>query len=465
MTPDRININGVYYRKETFQKRVEEIQEAIEKSAELYEVEELPDKPIKPRFFERTWDGKIIDKRRIKPTFCRAFINNFSFPKSLKELENIISRGYFDIEDLLSYTEVGWTVPKWASAGDICLFMHAKYAKSTISRLKTELRNSKKLFESTGNHKDADSHNEANKYFHDFDTMMAWLDRGKALHDQYGGKIIAIGRVVDGPIYEDNVDQDAHWGSRIYADVGEIWHLDNPIDISECNSVITVSRQSAITPLFGELYDTLKQLVLKKNPNAPEFFLSAKTGDMPLSKMNRDNWLRISYEYRYSFLLEAQFRAYYVDFFLKELGDQRKVFSECRCIKPGVTNLSRVDNVIRFQGRYLPVEVKLSVPCEIDLPGQVTKYCNDTTVYLTKDEKRSADGTLFYYNHVLVIDTNNLFLYDDRTAVVEDIYNLDSIRAIGDIKDFRIKLADMLVGEYPALKVKSGQRNLKRGKA
>ena len=127
--------------------------------------------------------------------------------------------------------------------------------------------------------------------------------------------------------------------------------------------------------------------------------------------------------------------------------------------------MSRVDNVIRFQGRYLPVEVKLSVPCEIDLPGQVTKYCNDTTVYLTKDEKRSADGTLFFYNHVLVIDTNNLFLYDDRTAVVEDICNLDSIRTIGDIKDFRIKLADMLVGEYPALKVKSGQRNLKRGKA
>ena len=51
MTSDRININGVYYRKETFQKRAAEIQEAIEKTAELYEVEELSYKPIKPRFF------------------------------------------------------------------------------------------------------------------------------------------------------------------------------------------------------------------------------------------------------------------------------------------------------------------------------------------------------------------------------------------------------------------------------
>ncbi len=65
------------------------------------------------RFFEINEIDESIDKRRIKPSFCHAYINNISFPKSLEELKEtyIDTNGMFDIEALITSRETSWTAP------------------------------------------------------------------------------------------------------------------------------------------------------------------------------------------------------------------------------------------------------------------------------------------------------------------------------------------------------------------
>ena len=240
--------------------------------------------------------------------------------------------------------------------------------------------------------------------------------------------------------------------------MGEIWFLKEPIDISEFKKYVTVSNRGAITPVYGEEYAGLKSLIIEKNQNPPEYFISSVAADAESSRINRYNWLRISYEFRHSFIYEKQFRIYYVDYFLSTLGDIKTIYSECRCEKQGVTYSSRMDNVIRFYRRYLPVEVKLMVLPD-SIVTQVTKYCNDDVVYLDAAEKREVSGDRFYNNHVLLIDVDNIFLYDDRTGSVDKICDVDDLRTEDDIKSFREKLAEMLLGEYPELEERRWKTN------
>ena len=86
--------------------------------------------------------------------------------------------------------------------------------------------------------------------------------------------------------------------------------LKNPIDINEFNSFIMVSRQSAITPLPSNEYQKLKNILVAKNDNLPEYYLDSKIGDYNLSKINATNFLQITKEYRSRFLLEANLPLY-----------------------------------------------------------------------------------------------------------------------------------------------------------
>ncbi len=55
----------------------------------------------------------------------------------------------------------------------------------------------------------------------------------------------------------------------------------------------------------------------------------------------------------------------YVDYYLRDCHNQ---YNE--------------DNLIKFQGKYLPVEVKLSIHNEADLPGQLSQYCHTDQIVL-----------------------------------------------------------------------------------
>lgn len=56
-----------------------------------------------------------------------------------------------------------------------------------------------------------------------------------------------------------------HWGSRLYANMNNVYVLDNPIHISEFNQFIKISRCGALTPVYGKEYEELKKLLKSKN--------------------------------------------------------------------------------------------------------------------------------------------------------------------------------------------------------
>ena len=244
----------------------------------------------------------------------------------------------------------------------------------------------------------------------------------------YGGKIFAIGRVSSRPEREDDVNP-YHWSGRIYADIKDLYLLETPIDISEFNSFILVSRQSAITPLPSKEFEELKSLIKSKNPNVPIWFLESKIGDNMLSKVNPNNFLEITNSYRKRFPLEINFRSYYVDYFLKTLSGS-KVYSECQChtLK---TPLARVDNVFEFASRKMLLEVKLNIALEKDLISQLNRYiCAE---YICLSNESNVNITDFEKDFMFVIDVYSVYRYDVKAQKLTKIFDLDEIKSKADI--------------------------------
>lgn len=361
--------------------------------------------------------------------YVQAFITNISFPTSLDELYDYAR--FFNVENVLGcdinciinenneldfsnyeYRGNTWTAPKWCKNGDIVFFMHSKTANAKISALKTELISKKE-------------HYENNTFW----FLLNALFRAKNLYRIYGGKIFAIGRISGMPLY-DKTSSDLHWKSNIYAPINDIFLLENPVDISEFNSEILVSRQSSITPVFGSHFTFLKNIITKKNKFVEEYFLSSLAEPIPLSKVTEENWISVLNKYRRSFFLEIQFRTYYVDKLLKYIGDTKTFYHECACFKLG-NPTTFVDNVIKINGRYLPVEVKLSVLSEKNIISQLLQYCNVKKIKLEKD-KFVKDK--IYENLVLVIDTENVYMYNNQKRKLEMIFELDKIITYDDIE-------------------------------
>lgn len=359
----------------------------------------------------------------------QAFINNISFPASLDELKVFIyEHGCFNVEDILQNDREFWTVPKWSKAGDIVFFMHSKTAISKITSLTTKLNKTKYLYSTD-----------------EYELMSSWLKRGRSLYNRYGGKIFAIGRVTGEPVYENYQDDDEvpfHWSSRIYADIDSVVVLENPIDISEFNSFILVTRGGAITPVLGESFEKLRSVIGSKN-KLPRYFRESIATPVPLREINKSNWLQIAGQYRRSFFLEIQFRSFYVDYLLPLLGDQKKIYRECRCVKKSNPD-SFVDNIIKLNGRYLPVEVKLDINAEADIKGQVQKYCDVEKCYLANKELSFIDYTKMYADKVVIIDTYNVYLYDQNRDSVMKIYDLDDLKEESDVQALRKTIVGLL---------------------
>ena len=331
-------------------------------------------------------------------------------------MEDILGCAEADNEED-NYTE--WTMPKWCKIGDIVFFMHAKTANATISRLK------KKLRESKGEYSESD-----------YEGLISFLLRGEDLYQKYGGKIFAVGKVCGGSFcYEEDSDFEYHWKSPVYAPIDSLYCLERPIAISEFNDFIYVSRQSAITPVFGKEFEALKSLIMSKNA-VPRYLEESVSMPIPLSKITGNNWIQIASQYRRSFFLEIQFRTYYVDYLLSSLGDRKGFFKECACIK-GERKASFVDNVLVIGGKYLPVEVKLNIDTEKDLIGQLRKYCALDKLVLDTKKQRFAAPEKVYGDGLLVIDTNGAYWYDNSEQSVSPIRSLDDIFTQQDISNLR----------------------------
>lgn len=353
-----------------------------------------------------------------------AHLNNISFPKTIEQLEDFIyEHGCYNVEDILNEAAGGctnWTVPRISVVGDIVLFFHAKTAIQWIRKLETA---TKAL--------DFQLHNKT--------LLLEWLQRARTLYSLYGGKIFAIGRVSSRPEREDDVFQ-YHWSGRIYADIKDLWLLENPIDISEFNSFILVSRQSSITPLPSKEFEKLKLLIKSKNFDIPLWFLESKIGDNILSKVNQKNFLEITRDYRKRFPLEINFRSYYVDYFLKILSGNN-VYRECQCYSKK-TPLARVDNVFEFAGKKILLEVKLNISLEANLILQLEQYVYAEYICLLNNQVNKI--TDFEKNFMFVIDVYSVYKYDVKKQKLLKEFDLDEIN---NEKDIITKMKNAII--YP----------------
>lgn len=364
----------------------------------------------------------------------QSLILNLSFPQTLDQvLETEKKEGKFDVEILEAAILDGnkliyeWTVSKWVKPDDIIFFMHSKSSKHTIGRLKNELKAMSCAYSTE-----------------DVAIINRGLERGLKVYEKYGGKIFAAGRVSEMPTETNLAERNAspHWKSRISAFVDDCFLLNEPIDLAVFGKFIKLSCGGSITPVYGESFEKLKNMIKQSNI-IPAYLEESIAMPIPLMEINAENWIAVASRYRQRFLYESQFRAFYVDFFLKTLGDRKKIYSECACKKPSIRT-SFIDNVIIFDGYYLPVEVKLAVSAEHDICGQVDKYCNLDDLYLDKKENEKAPIDRVYPTNVLVIDTMDIYLYSSNNHDIEKIYSLDQIRERNDILIFREKLMKAL---------------------
>lgn len=358
-------------------------------------------------------------RRRPHKKYVEAFINNISVPKSLEELSAFFMDGNH-AQSLFDYASASgtacWTVPRWAKRGDIVLFMHAKTANSTLTGLRTEVRTQY----------DPNS-SEAQDYERAIADQLAF-------HKIYGGKIYAVGRV-NGKPEKLTVDPLLHSRSNVFCDIDNLFLFDTPIDISEFNSYIKISRMSGITPVFGEPYEKLKETISQKNI-IPGYFTQSYSTPFPHSAVNSENWMKLGLEYRNAFTLEIQFRQCYVDYLLSALGDQKTIYMECACYK-GSNPVTFVDNVIRINKKLLPVEVKLNIKLESDLEGQCEQYCMLDKLVLQKKTSREAKINNVIPDRVLVIDTYAVYMFFLENKKIVTLYDLDQLKSEANIQDLR----------------------------
>ena len=360
--------------------------------------------------------------------YVQAFIANISYPDSLDSLVSFLEEyeENNNVKTILDNTYGEWTSPKWCKTGDIVFFMHAKYAISKITAIRTEYKQRKEEI--------------TNQYLRN--RIETALMDAINIHKMYGGKIFAIGRVIGG-LFNDQyaIDGGLHWKSTVYAPIEILSVLREPIDISDFRDYIRVSRQSSITPVMGDDFEHLRSIIRAKN-QLPSYLEDCAAMPIPIRNINKENWLSIAYEYRRNFFLEVQFRKYYVDYLLSLLGDRRTFFKECACYKES-RHPSYVDNMIYIFGHYLCVEVKLNVSSCLDIKKQLSKYCNTTRVVLNSRGLMAYPDQMFT-NYVLLIDTESVFLFHYESQAITKIYDLDELRKPSEIQQIKAALARFL---------------------
>ena len=288
------------------------------------------------------------------------------------------------------------------------------------------------------------NHPNATRYFWtDFEMaipVLRELDWNWDIYDKYGATIFAVGEVDTIPEIETSTKEKTHWRIPIYANYKNVTLLENPIMISDFRDYITISRQGTVTPVYGEAFEKLKS-DLEKDNKLPESLQDAVASPITLAKINDTNWLEATSLYRRRFTLESQFRAFFVDRFLKAICPARSIYRECVCYNTKRNSRPRVDNVILIDGKYLPVEVKLNVKIERDIKRQCASYCGVEKCDLNHSKTIIGESM---YQKVMVIDTTSIYLYDFLKDDIKDIKQLDDFASNEDLLAFKEYLREIL---------------------
>ena len=355
----------------------------------------------------------------------QAYILNISAIQTIEELQEMVDNDYIHALERTFYGngEGDWTAPQWIMQGDIVFFYHAKTANQHNKRLR----------------------NYINKHSNEFDSeyqvkLLEYLDYCDNLYNKYGAKIFAVGRVCEKFLYvTDSGWEHPHFKSRIFAPIDNIKELQYPLSVKEFEEFLPIKQQRATTPVFGNDFMKLKELILRYN--SIPYLKQCTSLSVPLKDIKSGNWLKSASENRRRYLYEEQFRKYYVDYFLTCLADDSKYYSEISCVKDGKI-AGRADNCILFNGKCLFTEVKLNMFLSGEIIEQLQQYCEVDNINLGR--KRIYKENIFQ-DFVIIIDVNHLCFYTtkDENSIIQ-VEELDNIKSMCDIRRIKRRIEEFM---------------------
>lgn len=346
----------------------------------------------------------------------QAYILTLTYETTLEELlERIEESGYDTITEIVAINNddvLSYVSPIWASAGDIVFFYYAKSSMQTIKKLKKE-----------------------SELLDDFNVdkpmYQGVLKEAEKRCKKIGGCIFAVGKVMDSSFVGSGVEH-AHFKSKIFAPISNIVNLKNPIPIEQFSKYLTFAFRQSITPVLGSSFERLKQDILKND--YINYIADARSIPIPLKNISDENWISLTEEYRRKFFLEIQFRKYYIDFFLKAFGDDKKFYQECSCFRNGKYT-GRVDNCIKFNKKYAFVEVKLNIKSAKHFEEQLERYCEVDVVKLTSNTTKHKENII--QNFIFVIDLEGFYIYIHKTKELKRIEFLNNVKYNYNIQELR----------------------------
>jgi len=196
-----------------------------------------------------------------------------------------------------------------------------------------------------------------------------------------------------------------------------VHHFERPVSIGTLADIgISISRQSALTPLEGEQLSQLKARLALTN-RLPAFVGNAQPGGVGFRGVSTSTWRTISCATERRFIHEGQLRSYLIDYLLDEIKDPRTSrLEECDCYR-AITATGRADYMMTLGGQWVPVEAKLNIQAERDLPGQLARYLQIDFFIPTRGQRRGERVPTSRADQCLVIDQFGLYVARDGAFV------------------------------------------------
>ncbi|HRI72587.1 MAG TPA: hypothetical protein PK156_50470, partial [Polyangium sp.] len=149
---------------------------------------------------------------------------------------------------------------------------------------------------------------------------------------------------------------------------------------------------------------------LAKSCPLPDYLENASFADRIIGKVSNANWKEAAIRGCGRFRLEEQARANYFDYLLRELKDSRtSLLEECNCFRSRKLT-GAADYFMRMGGLWIPVEAKLNIFAEDDLPGQIRQYLGIDRFVPTRGAHRGEEFSTVEHDVCLVVDQRGLYV-------------------------------------------------------
>ena len=184
--------------------------------------------------------------KKFDPKDTQAFITNFTSPTDIEDLKYFFhEQGGTNLDVLIDEYKEGteWSVHSGATIGNIVFFMCAKTSWDT-----RHVGGLRKIAREEGD-----------------PALIRFAEDQYKKYKKYAGKILAVGQITDNPyeISPQYYGQRSQWFARI----DNIVLFAKPVDISQFNDFVMVSRTNAITKLTPEQTGSLMKIIQRENPD------------------------------------------------------------------------------------------------------------------------------------------------------------------------------------------------------